>query len=296
MNEFIQAAADFGLIIDKIDYGRWCRCGTKDHPKKKNGSFFIDQSGDFGHYQDWASMSSPATWMNARVVKYTPAEREAFDKKVKLAAKLRQDERERNQKTAAFKARQILDRCIPSQHRYLTKKGFEKMIGSVLLRDNDTPLLCIPMRWNGVLVGLQMINEDGEKRFLFGQQTSHATHDIVLGSGGKVYLTEGYASGIALKAILQAKRLSFKIVICFSVGNLKKVVDQYPGAVMVADHDFINKTTGTRAGHVAALDHMARGGEVWMHDDEGFDVNDFYKKEGVFRAAMAFDKFFKKVL
>jgi len=63
-------------------------------------------------------------------------------------------------------------------------------------------LLCVPMRINKKIVGMQLIRPDGAKKFLFGTNASMATFDI--GTGHNVFLVEGLASGLSMQKIAAA--------------------------------------------------------------------------------------------
>ena len=51
---FISFAASYGLIIEHAVHGKWVRCATVDHPRKKNGSYKLE--GTIGWVQNGYDM------------------------------------------------------------------------------------------------------------------------------------------------------------------------------------------------------------------------------------------------
>ena len=89
------------------------------------------------------------------------------------------------------------------QHAYLDSKGFPDLLGLVWRPDAETNLLCIPMYVTGNLVGVQMIDKHGDKKYLSGQITSQAEYCFDAGGLNAVdWWVEGFASGLSLRACL----------------------------------------------------------------------------------------------
>ena len=58
---FIDFAESYGLQLHHAaPDGRWHRCATRDHPKKRNGAW--KWMGDFGFVQNWSEMDGVAVW------------------------------------------------------------------------------------------------------------------------------------------------------------------------------------------------------------------------------------------
>mgnify|MGYP003704202219 CR=1 FL=1 len=179
-----------GLIINHLSMDRWIRVPTTDHPHKKNGSYKF--AGTVGWVQNFATMEEPVMWKdkNARV-----------DMSVIRQNKKKSDEdRVARQQKASAKAGFIMKSAFKGTHPYLAKKGFAEEKGYIW---ND--LLVIPMRIDGSLVGCQLIDKDGTKKFLSGQITKGASAvfenkglDIIekrLGAKVAEKLKEGMLSG-----------------------------------------------------------------------------------------------------
>lgn len=184
-------------------------------------------------------------------------------------------ERLKAQQASANKAAWILNQCKPEAHAYLHMKGFESALGSVWHPTEDNNLLCIPMREGKNIVGLQMIDRFGAKKYLQGQKTSGAEYVINNdGRGAQHWFVEGYATGLSLRDCLQALRLRYVIHVTFSAGNLVKVCDLYGCGLVVADND--ESGTGERMAQKTGLPYFL--------PDEG-DFNDMHKKFGKFKSS-----------
>jgi len=198
-----------------------------------------------------------------------------------IAERLTQEgvEREKAQQSAARKAGWILRQCKPEQHAYLQSKGWPDAVGAVWWPDEKQNLLCIPMRVGDALVGVQMIDREGGKRYLTGQRTSEAEYLISNnGRGAADWFVEGYATGLSLRECLHALRMRYRIHITFSAGNLAKVAAQHGAGAgfVVADRD--DSGTGERV--------AVQTGLPYYLPSEG-DFNDMHKAQGTFKASQA---------
>ena len=81
-------------------------------------------------------------------------------------------------------------------------------------------LLVIPMRKGTELVGCQLINEQGEKKFLYGQTSKGATFTI--GAEGTPIFCEGYATGLSIRDVMRSINMPYNIHICFSANKDRK--------------------------------------------------------------------------
>jgi putative DNA primase/helicase len=198
----------------------------------------------------------------------------------RLAAERKQ--RAQDAANAARKATWILQQCKHEKHAYLHSKGWPDMFGSVWWPAEDQNLLCIPMRVGADLVGVQLIDRRGEKKYLKGQRTSGAEHCISNpGPGARDWWCEGYATGISLRDCLNALRMRYRIHVCFSAGNLKKMAR---AGLVVADND--EKKTGETAAQATGLPYFL---------PPPGDLNDMHKAQGVFRTSQALRKWLATV-
>lgn len=192
-------------------------------------------------------------------------------------------EREREQKDAAKKAAWIMHQTKNEQHAYLDSKGWPEAVGAVWWPTEDNNLLCIPMRVDERLVGLQMIDRTGAKRFLKGQRTSEAEYVITnLGRGCAEWYCEGYATGLSLRDCLHALRMRYRIHITFSAQNMVKVAAKHGDGYVVADND--KSGTGERVAKQIGMPY-------WISGLAGEDFNDFHKRVRLFGASQELRKF-----
>lgn len=272
---FQEFAAERGLIINSIVSGRWVRVPTEDHPHKRNGAYFF--GGDFAHVQNWGLMDSCETWVQDKPT--TPHEAAAMAERMAKAKAEHSKERAAAQRKAAEKARWILGQCELDRHAYLDSKGFSEAVGNVWRKPDTAPLLAIPMRYKGDVCGCQLIGIDGSKKFLTGQRTNDAVFRI--GNGSKIFIVEGYASGLSLQALLEALKVKPTIYVCFSAGNAARVAKTFSNAYFVADND--KSMTGQKAAESSGL-------KWWMPPKVGQDVNDMHREMGLFAASQLFRK------
>ena len=255
---FESFAESYGLIIDRIDYDRWIRVPTTDHPAKRNGAYKLLDG--VGWVQNHATMQQPVLWRSDAPV------RQDF---VRIE-KARQDTIARQQ-AAAKKAAGILRSAKKTTHPYLADKGFPDQKVYVW-RD----LMLLPMRVGDRLVGLQFIEANGSKRFLSGQVTKGAS--LVIDNKGPDILCEGFATAMSVRRAMQHLKRRYKIHVCFSAGNMLEVSKLVTLPLVIADNDPVGIKTAKQI-----------GSRFWV-GDVGFDFNDQEKKDGTHNVAVSLEK------
>lgn len=289
--DFTTFARLHGVLIDRlIEDGKWHRCPTEDHPRKKNGAY--RSMGDYGHIQDHANHTEPVLWKpdenEIRQVDHAAIQRRAEA----AAAQIRRD-----QEQAAKKAGWLMHQCRQETHPYLVHKGFPEERGNVWLNEQTGhKMLCIPMRADGRIVGMQTISDqpaherrgrDGEleqapafeKRFLRGQRTDQAVY--VMDNHGIRVFCEGYATGLSVRRALQAMKMRYTLHVCFTAGNMLKVARNFGEGIVIADFDKPSKQHPLPGGHGIAV-AKELGLPFWQSDREGEDANDFEIRRGTF--------------
>lgn len=270
MSDFHSFAANHGLLIRHLYAERITRCPTVSKPSQKNGAYFY--SHDFGWIQDWAQHDSPVIWLSGSI-----KDHEVVKQKIKESTQQYHQDRAKSNAEAAKKAQWILGQCELNLHPYLAKKGFPEMCANIWV-NGDSRLLVIPMYVDKSIVGCQLIDAGGNKKFLKGQVTKDAFFQI--GNGKLTFFVEGYASGLSLQKVLEACKVHYRILVTFSANNLLRFAKKVEGIVIA---DFDRSGTGQR---VAA----ESGKKFWISDVEGFDANDHYLKFGAFKMAMDIKK------
>jgi len=264
---FEEFAQSHGLILKDLTPNKWVATATVDHPRSQNGRY--KYLGTIGWVQNWATMTKPVTWKDGhRPLNIVREE----------IAKANQ-EREKTQANAASKAKWIMSETIRTTHPYLVKKGFPDECGNVWVKDGKK-LLVIPMYVASRLVGVQFIDEEGNKKFLYGQRTKGAS--FTMDANGIPIFCEGYATALSIRAVMSALKLPYRIFVCFSAGNLQEVARAVLGGCIVADNDL--SKTGERAA-------TQTGKPYWLSDTPDEDFNDFHIRVGIFHASSSFRKY-----
>lgn len=282
MMDFVNFARAHGVLIERlIDDGKWHRVPTESHPKKRNGAY--RHCGTHAHCQDHATMLEPALW--------TPdADQVAQVDHAAIAARASEAAAQIRvgQEAAAKKAAWILHQCKTEKHPYLESKGFPDEYGRVW-QDGEVKKLCIPMRIDGRTVGLQTISDQPgfEKRFLYGQRTSEAVY--VMDNKGPNWFCEGYATGLSIRAALQAIKTRYTLIVCFSASNLLKVAKNHGTGYVVADCDHPSPVAPLEGGMGIKV-ATGTGLPFWSAGRPGFDFNDYSREVGLFAASQDLKK------
>lgn len=265
---FEDFAVNHGLILKGLISNRWVSTPTQDHPRKTNGRYkFL---GSVGWVQNWATMDKPAVWFEEGKNASSPV----VVKSIADAEKHRKVALE----SAAKKAGWILKQCEKAKHPYLASKGFPDQLDNVWTSDAGS-FLVIPMRIDGKIVGCQLIDDKGVKKFLKGQTTKGAT--LSIDAKGFPIFCEGYATGLSIREVLKASNIKYSIHVCFSASNMQFVARQFPYGLIVADND---------NSHVGETSARKTGKPYWLSTAIGEDFNDFHKRVGTFQASQALKK------
>lgn len=212
----------------------------------------------------------------------TPAQIEAQQRATTERQSKEGQERIKAAQDASKKAEWILSQCKLEKHAYFDAKGFSDFEGLVWRPKDDMNLLCIPMRVGKKLVGLQMIDKTGAKKFMPGQVTSKA--EFVIDSGAinaDDWWCEGYATGLSLRACLHALKLRYRIHVTFSANNMQRMAHS---GYVIADNDASN--TGAKAAKATGLPYFLAPGV-------GKDVNDMHQQYGTFKASQAIGRWLR---
>lgn len=260
--EFVAFCKAHGILIDHIPpIGVWKRYPTEDHPKKRNGA--VKFMGTHGYVQNHATETDVSVWKPDSIAQI---DTQAIMRQAREAEQRRQEKAQAAERKAAW----ILSQCKFGKHGYLKTKGFPDEEANVWMNEG-VPILVIPMRERGRLVGCQLISESGEKKFLLGQRTAGV--EFIFDNKGPHYYCEGYATALSLRQVLKNMKRRYTIHVCFSAGNLARMAKGQSGYV-IADNDASG--TGQRVAEQSGLPY-------WMSDVVGEDANDYAQRVGIFK-------------
>ena len=269
MTSFVNFAEAHGLIIRSLIPDRWMRVPTVDHPRKRNGAY--KYLGNIGFVQNHATQTEVAVWRAEKNIYARAVDPTELARRRALA----EAETRSEQRKAAEKARWIINQCRHDLHPYLEKKGFSETTGLVW-ETQDARLLVVPMRAGKELVGCQLIDSEGNKKFLKGQCTNDAC--FVIGNGGLNVLCEGYATALSIHRAAAALKAHCCVLVCFSAHNLVRIAKTLQKAVIVADNDVSG--AGERAAKETSFPY-------WLSQGVGEDFNDYSRRVPLFVSSQA---------
>lgn len=261
--DFIDFCKSHGILVSEHPpFGVWKRYPTEDHPRSRNGA--VKYMGDHGFVQNHATSTVVSIWK--------PDSKEPTFNIHDLAKRQKQAEADtkKRQHEAMRRAIEMLNASVTQTHPYLAAKGFQEEEGHVY-HQNGQPILLIPMRAGGSLVGVQQIDVDGNKRFLYGQKTAGAT--FCFDNKGINVVCEGYATALSVRAALKNMKQRYKLHVCFSAGNMVRVAGGLEQGIVIADNDLSG--TGQQAAEEI-------GWPFWMSEIGGEDANDYHQRAGLF--------------
>lgn len=258
---------------DVVADGKWRRCATDDHPKKRNGAYVLHPDGR-GFWRNWATDDGVSSWSDDKADHAKAIDPQVLEQR-------RQRERA-NRLQAIRSARAFWNNARPLNrpHPYLERKGLTPL-GCAGLRQHDG-LLVVPVLWKQSLISIQTITVDGVKRFWPGAPVKAGCYVIDRPRAAVTVLVEGLATGLAVfQAVRQAR-----VMVAFDCGNLMPVVDllRPRGSVCIfADNDHGTEAKrGFNPGREKAVNaaELIGCGVAWPTGIEGTDAADFLREVG----------------
>jgi putative DNA primase/helicase len=294
LNEAIsQACAAVGIVPSRSHReGRWTKTDTLSG-KSGKGDGRIRVEPDHVTAFNWQTGEKHTVWLKDEM---TPVERKQAAER---RAKNDREEKERAARSAAV-AKQIIAAAAASSHPYLIAKGFREERALVVNADTVRHLdaanirekgyayivpkdarhaIVIPARKGADISSVQLIWEDGTKKFLFGGEIGGSCHRIC--SGVDTWLCEGFATGLSVRAALHGMKVRATILVCFSASNVLAVSRKVRGrAFIAADNDrLLSQFDGLGTGeYYAKATNLPYG----MPPDVGTDFNDLHQRAGIF--------------
>ncbi len=291
IDEFRAAIAAAGLTPpdEIVADGQRHRFSTNGKRSDDSGWYILhDDERPAGAFGCWRTGISE-TWKANTAREFTAEERRTWADRRRALEAEREAERRAATERAATKAASMwaAGRDADEEHHdYLQRKRIPG-IGARLLRDQ----LLVPMRHGpGALVGLQVIQPDGSRKFLTGTPAGGAY--TVLGKPsrrGHVVICEGFATGVSIH-----QATGWCVVVAFSAGNIGAVAAKIRAALpeaqvcIGADDDAF--TAGNPGRSAAAATGLPVALPLWAGErGRGTDFNDLHVDEGLDAVRACFD-------
>lgn len=273
--------------------GKWLTTDTLDGKSGKgDGRVIVNGKSVTGW--NWQTGERATVWLDGEPTK---AERKEIARKIAVESRQKQERAAR----AAVIAERMVSAARPEQHPYLVGKGFREerplVLAAAIIRElggfydrhgefvpadyliAGERAIVMPARIGPQLSSVQLIWEDGRKKFLAGGEITGACHRIGKGAA-LTWLCEGFATGLSLRAALQGMMRNDTVLCCFSASNIVAVSRQVKGrCFVVADNDksmpqFDGLGTGEWYAQLTERPYL-------MPTVRG-DINDIHQDHGIF--------------
>ena len=296
-----KACADVGIVPPRrVAYGKWLLTDTLDGGKsgKGDGRVIVNAY----HVSAWNWRTGAAS-----TVKIGGDQNEDPIQRRKIARQIdiEKEKQSARSRRAAKTAQKILDAAVSSTHPYLSGKGFPnepalvvgsdviaKIAGDYLVPDGGQNAIVMPARRGSDLTSVQLIWEDGTKKFLSGGAIDGASCRIAKGTA-YTWLCEGLATGLSLRLALKGLKRSDTVLCCFSAGNVAAVARSLAGqCFIVTDNDKPQDVLGG----LGAGEYFARSaGRPYLMPPEHGDINDMHMRHGIFAVQKTISQFLRGV-
>lgn len=280
-----QACSEAGIVPPKArTYGKWIKADTRSGRNGKgDGRLILDDRRVTAH--NWQTGQSVTVWLQDGALDKRSRQRIAQDRQRADVLK-----RERAAEAAAI-ANRMMSTATLSTHPYLGRKGFptermpvidadnvRRIGGDYLVTQDGQRAVIMAARRGAPVTSVQLIWEDGTKKFLAGGEIAGTSHRIAAGHG-PTWLCEGLATGLSIRAALGHR--GDTILCCFSASNLAAVAKGVRGRVLIAAD---NDKPQPQFGGLGTGEHFARlsGKPYVMPPEIGQDFNDFHQAAGIF--------------
>lgn len=220
---------DYGLEFTSLTAnGDIQRCGTKKHPRSRNGWYIIYDNGESACYGNWENGEGFQYWRGDNA-ELKPIDKERIEA-MKAARAAAYEE-------AAKRAQAYIETACKKdgESAYLAKK---KVKAHGALFDKDALLLPCQDA-NGKIWSYQRIMPDGAKYFMAQGKTKGCYFSIFPEKAqvkytDRVIVCEGFATGASIH-----EATGKAVFVAFSAGNLKTVADSLPyrNILIAADND-----------------------------------------------------------
>lgn len=271
----------------RLEHRRWINTDTLGKHGKGDGRLIVDE--DRVSSFNWQTGDKATVWLE---------DRKPIERRVALRRTAEDDKEARlRHARAADIAKQLLTVARQGTHPYLAAKGYANELALIVSTDDVRKIggdylvsgagtagaVLVPARIDHRLTSVQLIWENGSKKFLFGGEMGAASHRIA--AGRDTWLCEGYATGLSLRTALKGLGRVDTVLVCFSAANIVKVAKTVRGRCYVAaDHDAPPASNPDQFGGIGAGEHFARlsGRPYILPPDVKTDINDLHMRAGIF--------------
>lgn len=285
VEQFRRAMADAGIEhgSEIVADGKIHRFSTSGKKGRKDGWYILYGDGiPAGAFGCWRSGINE-TWCSRSRADLTPEEKNAYQRQMAEAERLREAERQKRKNRAGKKAQEEWEAGRPAEtHPYLDKK---RISGTGAKIDAEGRLIIPAKDVKGRIHSLQRISDDGGKRFLPDGAISGHFATIGTNKNGPVYVVEGFATAASVHAATGQP-----VVVAFNAGNLEPVIAEIrqkspKREIIIAGDDdrFTEGNPGRAKAEAAARKHKCRAifpKFKTLHDNPT-DFNDLAVREGV---------------
>lgn len=294
------ASAGIGLPRGR-DFGKWLKADTlSGRNGRGDGRVMIN---------DMAVVAF--NWQTGETVRVSLLDRIPVSRRREIREVVGDAEERRKEAEvmARVHAEAIVKSASMSAHAYLVNKGFpdEKVLtisrpmllaivggdkSSAYLVAGDEAIV-MPARAGSKVTSVQLIWEDGTKKFLFGGSVGGSAHRI--STGNHTWFCEGFATGLSLRLALRAMGHASTILCCFSASNVARVANSVIKGqrFIAADNDKpIPQYGGLGAGEYFACNTRL---PFTMPPNVGDDFNDMHLRDGIFAVQRHLTHFIRSV-
>lgn len=297
-NAIAEACSQVGIIPPKvIKYGRWLLTDTLSGKNGRgDGRVIVNDESVTGW--NWQTGLKATVWLKSE---------RSISEQRQIRESIARNEAEKRDaaKRATIVANKIILASKLHSHEYLASKGFpteralivgaetvQEIGGSYLIPKHGRRAVVVPARIGQSVTSLQLIWEDGTKKFIAGGRIGGASHRV--SRGRDTWLCEGFSTGLSLRTAIRSLNRSDSILCCFSASNIEVVANGVPGrSFIAADNDKpLDQFKGLGAG-----EFYAKKAEkpFLMPAHIGFDVNDLHQAGGIFAVQKLITKFLREV-
>ncbi|MEQ1955989.1 hypothetical protein [Mesorhizobium sp. CN2-181] len=290
-----EACQQVGIVPPRNGYrpGRWVKTDTLSGKNGKGDGRVIVNDVNVTAF-NWQTNETSTVWMTGEVTAKQRRE---------IAQEIERENRRRVERAARASAlaSRMVEASRLSTHPYLVRKGFseEKALvlgaadvlrlaadpahnstGEYLVSAGGERAIVMPARIGHKITSLQLIWEDGTKKFIFGGAIECASHRIA--TGVDTWLCEGFATGLSLRAALHGLGLRSTVLCCFSAANVAAVARRLSDRRIFLGTD--NDKPLPQYGGLGTGEYFARQADrpYGMPPVIGNDFNDMHQKDGIF--------------